>query len=86
MIFQTCVQVISISSEFLNFLSLLIYLLIFIYLTFFVFSRAAPVAYEGSQARGLIRAVATSLHHIHSNAGSKMRLQSTPQVMATPDP
>ena len=27
-------------------------------------------AYEGSQARGPVRAVATSLHKSHSNAGS----------------
>ena len=45
-----------------------------------------PVAYGGSQARGLIGAVATSLHHSHSNAGSKPRLQLTSQLMATPDP
>ena len=30
---------------------------------FFVFFRAAPVAYGGSQARGLIRTVPASLHH-----------------------
>ena len=34
------------------------------------FSRAAPVAYGGSQARGLIRAGATDLHQSHSNAKS----------------
>ena len=42
---------------------------LFIY-CLFVFSRAAPIAYGGSQAKGLIRAVATSIHHSHSNAGS----------------
>ena len=38
--------------------------------TFFSFClfRATPEAYGGSQARGLIRAVAASLHHSHSNA------------------
>ena len=51
-----------------------------------VFSKAAPVAYGGSQARGLIRAVAASLCHSHSNAGSEPRLQPTPQLTATPDP
>ena len=40
----------------------------------FAFSRAASAAYVGSQARGLIGAVATGLHHSHSNAGSKLRL------------
>ena len=33
----------------------------------FVFSRAAPLAHGGSQARGLIGAVASGLHHSHSN-------------------
>ena len=37
--------------------------------------RAAPSAYGGSQARGLIRAVATGLHQSHSNAKSEPRLQ-----------
>ena len=40
-------------------------------LFFFVFSRATPTAYGVSQARGLIGAVATSLHHSHSEAGSE---------------
>ena len=47
-------------------------------------SWAAPAAYGGSQARGLIGAVAAGLHH--SNAGSEPRLQPTPQLTATPDP
>jgi len=41
---------------------------------FFAFSRAAPVAYGGSQARGLIGAVAAGLRQSHSNLGSKLRL------------
>ena len=41
--------------------------------------RAAPSAYGGSQARCLIRAVAASLHHSHSNVESE-------QLMAMPDP
>ena len=45
---------------------------------FFVF-RATPATYEGSQARGLIEATATRLHHSHSNARSKQRLWPTPQ-------
>ena len=53
---------------------------------FFAFSRAAPTAYGGSQARVLIRAVAAGLHKSHSNAGSEPCLQPTPQLMATPDP
>ena len=42
--------------------------------------------YGGSQARGPIRATAPDLHHSHSNAGSELSLQPTPQLMATPDP
>ena len=51
----------------------------FIYL-FIVFSRAAPVAYGGSQARDLSGAVATGLCQSHSNAGSEPSLQPTPQA------
>ena len=40
----------------------------------FAFSSAAPMAYGGSQARGLIGAVAAGLLHSHSNAGSELRL------------
>ena len=52
------------------------------YLDFFVFPRAVPAAYGGSQASGVIGAVATS----HSNAGPELRLRPTPQLTATPDP
>ena len=52
----------------------------------FAISWAAPAAYGGSQARGLIRAIAPSLRQSHSNAGSKLHLQSTPQLTAMPDP
>ena len=53
---------------------------------FFLFSRAALRAYGGSQARGLIGAVATGLYQSHSNEGSEPCLQPTLQLMATPDP
>ena len=53
---------------------------------FFFFSRAALTAYGGSQARGLIGAVAAGLHHSHSNSGSEPLLRPTPQLMAMPDP
>ena len=43
------------------------------------------MAYGGSQASDGIRAAADSLHHSHNNAGSEPSLQSTPQLMATPD-
>ena len=53
---------------------------------FFAFSRAAPVAYGDSQARGLIGAAAASLYQSHSNnLGSELRLRPTPQLTATPD-
>ena len=46
-------------------------LYLFIYLfSLFVFSRVAPTAYGGSQARGQIGAAAASLHHSHSNTRS----------------
>ena len=51
---------------------------------FFLLFRATPTAYEGSQSRGPIGAVAAGLHH--SNAGSKPGLRPTPQFTAMPDP
>ena len=51
---------------------------------FFFFLRATPAAYRASQARGQIEVA--SLHHSHSNIGSKLHLQPTPQLMALPDP
>ena len=39
-----------------------------------------------SQARSQIGARAASLRHSHSNAGSELHLQLTPQRTATPDP
>ena len=40
-------------------------------LFFFAFSRATPEAYGGSQARGLIGAIAAGLRHSHSNTRSE---------------
>ena len=51
---------------------------------FFDLFRATPVAYGGSQARGLIGATAAG--RCHSNTGSKPHLQPIPQLMATLDP
>ena len=50
--------------------------------------KAAPMAYGGSQARGLIGAVAASLRHSHShsNTGSEPHLRPTPQLTAMLDP
>ena len=58
----------------------------FFFFCLFAISWAIPAAYGNSQARGLIGAVATGLRHSHSNAGSELCLQHTPQLMATPDP
>ena len=57
----------------------------FFFFFLFAISWAAPSAYGGSQARGLIGAVATRLRHGHSNAGSEPHLQPTPQLTATLD-
>ena len=60
-----------------------------VYCLFFFFFGpfwAAPLAYGGSWAGGLIGAVAAILHHSHSNATSELRLQTTPQLMAMQDP
>ena len=43
----------------------------FVFFVLFAFSRAAPTAHGGSQARGLIGARAADLHHSHGNAGSE---------------
>ena len=40
------------------------------------------MAYGGSQARGLIGAIVTDLHHSQSNTGSEPRLRPTPQLKA----
>ena len=58
-------------------------LLIYLLLLFF---RAASTAYEGSQARGQIRALAASLRHSHSNAISELHPRPTPQLTAMLDP
>ena len=53
-----------------------VYFYVLINLFFFGFCllRAAPVAYGGSQARGLMGAVAAGLRQRHSNARSESRL------------
>ena len=68
---------------FYNFSSSLLNQLFFF---FFLLSWAAPMAYGGSQNRGRIGAVATSLRQSHSNAGSEPHLQPTPQLAVTLDP
>ena len=63
---------------------LMVFWVFFVFL--FAFSRAAPTAYGGSQARSLIGAIAASLHQSHSNARSKPYLLLTPQLTALLDP
>ena len=50
-------------------------LFLFIYFLSFVFFRAVPMAYGGSQARGQIRDIAASLHHSYSNSGFESHLR-----------
>ena len=64
----------------------IVFLFCFVFFVFLPFSGAAPAAYGGSQARGLIGAVAAGLRQSHRNARSEPRLRSTPQLMAMPDP
>ena len=64
---------------------LFIYLFMGFCFVLFCFS-AAPEAYGNSQARDRIGAIAAGPHHSHSNPGSELRLQPTPQLTATPDP
>ena len=47
---------------------------IFLFFCLFVFSRATPAAYGGSQAKGLIGTVAAGLRQRHSNVGSEQCL------------
>ena len=53
---------------------------------FFLLFRPALQAYGGFQAKGRTGSTAAGLHHSHSNAGSELHLQPTPQLMATLDP
>ena len=70
---------------------IIFYFIYFIYLflssfCLFAFSVAIPTAYGGSQARGLIGAVAAGLRQSHSNTGSEPHVRSTPQLTAMLDP
>jgi len=67
----------------LFFLFYFYFFLVFLFLLLLLF--LAPAEYGGSQARGRIGAVATGLRQSHSNAGSELHLQPTPQLTATPD-
>ena len=58
----------------------------FFFFCLFVFSRAVPTVYGGSQARDLNGAVATGLRQSYSNTRSELCLRPTPQLMAMPHP
>ena len=64
-------------------MSILLYFYLFSF--FFFFLRAAPAAYGGSQARGLIEATAAGLRQSHSKARSELCLQPAPQLTAMLD-
>ena len=53
---------------------------------FFAISWAALAAYGGSQARGLIGAVASSLRHSHSNTGSEPKYATYTTAHGNADP
>ena len=62
---------------------------VIIILSFFLnLFRAKGATYRSSQARGGIGAVTASLHHSHSNVGSKLHLlpSSQPTAMSDPQP
>ena len=61
------------------------YIVDFFFFFFFLF-KGAPMAYGGSQARGRIGATNGGLRHSHSNLGSELRLQPTPQFTEMPFP
>ena len=62
-----------------------LFFLFFLFFGLFAISWAVPAAYGGSQARGRIGAIAAGLHQSHSNSGSELHLQPTPQLTATLD-
>ena len=53
---------------------------------FFWLFRATCMKYVSSQSKGQIGATGASLHHSHSNSGSKLRLGPILQLTATLDP
>ena len=75
-----------IRKRFSLFFFFLIIIITFPNLLFFLFFRAALVAYGGSQDWGPIGATTAGLHHSHTNMGSELNLQPTPQPTATRDP
>ena len=60
--------------------------LLFIYLFIYLFFFLGLLLHGCFQTRGRIGAAAASLHYSHSNTRSKLHLQPTLQLTATPDP
>ena len=61
----------------------------FIYLTIFVYSSFFKSDLQHMEVPRLgvkLQLQLPALHHSHSNVGSELRLQATPQLTATPDP
>ena len=80
-------SMVTLSGNVINFIYLYFFFKIFIYLfIYLLLFKAAPAAYGSSQARGRIGAVAASLDHSHTEAGSELCLRPTPQLTATLDP
>ena len=57
---------------------ILVLFFLFLFFVFLPFLGPLPVAYGGSQARGLIGDVASGLCQSHSNSGSESCLEPTP--------
>ena len=53
---------------------------------FFFFFLLFRMVYRNSQTRCWIGLIAASVHHSHSNVGSKQCLRPTPHITAMPDP
>ena len=71
---------------YLYLLNNVVFLFFCLFVCLFLLFRATPMAYGGSQARGLIGAVAASQRQSHRNTRSKPYLQPTLQLPTTPDP
>ena len=59
---------------FILFYFILFYFILFYFILLF---RDTPMEYGGSQARDQVSAIATGLHHSHSNKGSEPHLRPT---------
>ena len=62
----------------------LFYFILLFYFTVFRLFRAVPVAYGGSQDRGLIGVTAAGVCHSHSHTSYEPHLQPTPHLKAMP--